>query len=130
MRMTPPVSAQMPAPPIGSPAVLERTDQEEKPERDLHHSEQNARAGTLALELVACPEPAEDVGKSRKQDHNREQGHQHRLSTTSSRRSWKSTTSPATTPAQPDTSGTPLVRWPARAARMLTTPVSAQNAPM
>ena len=57
--------------PEGSPAVLERTDQEEKPKRDLHHSEQDARAGNLALELVASPEPAEDVGKSGEQDHGR-----------------------------------------------------------
>ena len=54
--------------PVASAAVLERTNQEEKPERDLHHSEQDARAGTLALELVAGCEPAEHVGKSGEQD--------------------------------------------------------------
>jgi hypothetical protein len=47
--------------------------------------------------------------------------------TTSSTRLWKGTTTPATTPAQPDTSGTPLVRWPLRAARMLTTPVRSER---
>jgi hypothetical protein len=32
--------------------------------RDVHQSEQDARAGTLALELVAGREPVEHVGKS------------------------------------------------------------------
>jgi hypothetical protein len=66
--------------PIGGPAVLERTEQEEKPEPDLHHSEQNARAGTLTLELVACAEAAQDVSESREQDHDPEQREKHRLS--------------------------------------------------
>jgi hypothetical protein len=57
----------------GGTAVFERAEQEEKPERDFHHSEQHAGAGTLALEFVAGPETAEDVGKSCEQDHYREQ---------------------------------------------------------
>ena len=66
--------------PVGGSAVLERTEQEEKPEPDLHHSEQNARAGTLTLEFVACAEPAQDVRNSREQDHDPEQREKHRLS--------------------------------------------------
>jgi hypothetical protein len=66
--------------PVGGPAVLERTEQEEEPKRDLHHPEQNARAGPLTLEFVACREPAQNVSESREHDHDPEQREQDRLS--------------------------------------------------
>jgi hypothetical protein len=80
MRMTPPVSAQMPAAQKAARLFSSEPTRKRSPERDLHQSEQHARAGTLTLEFVAGPESAEDVRKSREQDHDREQIDEHRLS--------------------------------------------------